>query len=94
MEQNRDSKNVFIYMWELNDKAIRCCSRQYFLSDRVCVYVCVRAHVHGHMCLLGKMEMQRGFWNHLVFFPLVILDSIIFHRFSQLCSLAEARLWH
>ena len=55
----------------------------------MCVCVCT----HGHVCLLGKMEMQRGFLNHLVFFLLVILDSIIFHRFSQLCSLAEAHLW-
>ena len=65
-------------------------SRQYFMTVCVCVCVCVCARAH----LLGKIEMQRGFWNHLVFFLLVILDSIIFHRFSQLCSLPEAHLWH
>ena len=77
--KNIDSKNIFIYMWELNGKAIRCCLKAVFY-DRVCVCVCVC------VCACTSIREDRnaeGLLEPLGIFP---TGNSGFHHLSQVFS--------
>lgn len=94
IKQKRDSRNIFMYMWnQRNDKAGISKSDVALKQSLVvnCVCVCASSlcvHMYTRGC--GReMEVQKGFWVHLVFLLQVILNSTISFRFPLSRSLPD-----